>query len=56
MGGPGHFGKGTELKITLADLIGHSSIRVKFTFYKFGDWHNSSLFYTVDGNEPNRLE
>lgn len=52
MGGPGKWNKDTVVKIVMADLIGHSTVRVKFTLYKFGDWRNSSLFFTVDDKEP----
>ena len=52
MGGPGKWNKDTVLKFVMGDLTGHSSIRIKFTLYKFGDWRNSSVFFTIDGKEP----
>ena len=51
MGGPGHFGKDTELKLALTGIKAHSSIRLKFMFYKFGDWSNSSLLFVIDGKD-----
>ena len=52
MGGPGKWDRTTELKVVMNDLAGHSSVRIKFTLYKFGDWRNSSMLFTIEGKDP----